>query len=471
MKKLSFVFLFITILLFFTNSALATKGDNVWGWAWSENIGWISFNNCTDPEGTPDGCSGVDYGVKISKESATQGCLSGYAWSENIGWIHFNEGSLPAELEDQTPKDCLAQIVPNGSKLEIKGWAKAVAGGSTESGGWDGWIKLNGPRTEDNLVPYLSKVDSKTNEFRGYAWGSTVLGWVSYNSQEGGGEAYRVLTSYGLNTPPFVTASEMTWSENHCVGGGNINFYFKWKYYDDEDDPMTKYEFKILENGEQKYYKEVIASAQDGAEVGLSMSAIEAGTKILEYGGTYQWAVKVYNENGESSWITSVNNLILPDYPYPDVADNWSFGSSRFTPGTKVSTVNNAQCYNEEEELVNCTWLWTYEAMDPQKGQIASFYDPVVPEPPAEYLPLDPADIKEPLVFFDKAANYKITLKATDGAGKSCEFSRNVTASTLRYLEPDDPTILDLISKAFDYLQAQAQQTLDWVKSLPLIFN
>jgi len=63
--------------------AQAGTGDNVSGWAWSENIGWISFNNTT-------GGGGVNYGVNIGSD----GIFSGYAWSENIGWISFNQSEL-----------------------------------------------------------------------------------------------------------------------------------------------------------------------------------------------------------------------------------------------------------------------------------------------------------------------------------------------------------------------------------------
>jgi len=57
----------------------AGTGDNVSGWAWSESIGWISFNNTS-------GGGATDYGVDVD---STTGVFSGYAWSENIGWINF----------------------------------------------------------------------------------------------------------------------------------------------------------------------------------------------------------------------------------------------------------------------------------------------------------------------------------------------------------------------------------------------
>ena len=97
------------------NFVQAGTGDNVAGFAWSYNVGWISFNSTdcdTDEDGTyegasenggaaPSGCpsSGTvdDYGVKI--DSAT-GNFSGYAWSSNVGWISFDRsdtGNPPSD--------------------------------------------------------------------------------------------------------------------------------------------------------------------------------------------------------------------------------------------------------------------------------------------------------------------------------------------------------------------------------------
>ncbi len=54
---------------------------NLAGWAWSSNIGWISFN-CSN-RGT---CGTVPYAVTID----SSGIFSGWAWNDVIGWISFN---------------------------------------------------------------------------------------------------------------------------------------------------------------------------------------------------------------------------------------------------------------------------------------------------------------------------------------------------------------------------------------------
>ncbi len=141
--------------------AHAGVNDNVSGYAWSSTIGWISLN-CTDP-GT---CATVDYGVKVdTTQSPTAGTMDGYAWSPHIGWISFR-ASDTANCP-QTP--CTPRIdLTTGA---VTGFAKALAG--SPSSGWDGWIRLGGNGFAMN---------PGTGVLTGFAWGSTVVGWVNFNA-------------------------------------------------------------------------------------------------------------------------------------------------------------------------------------------------------------------------------------------------------------------------------------------------
>jgi hypothetical protein len=76
-------------------SVTSTADGILTGWAWSESFGWISFNCktggdsqaniCCSQASPPSPCS--DYGVTVATST---GEFDGYAWSENIGWISFN---------------------------------------------------------------------------------------------------------------------------------------------------------------------------------------------------------------------------------------------------------------------------------------------------------------------------------------------------------------------------------------------
>jgi type II secretory pathway component PulJ len=52
------------------------------GWAWNENIGWLSFN-CSDLAI----CGVSNYAVTIDPDT---GDFSGWAWNDIIGWVSFN---------------------------------------------------------------------------------------------------------------------------------------------------------------------------------------------------------------------------------------------------------------------------------------------------------------------------------------------------------------------------------------------
>jgi len=105
-KKIFLAIIFGSLCLFIIGLAVKVSAGaehNVYGWAWSSNIGWISFNsiNCDSngngqSDGSPVGCpvAGTpmaNYGVDMNYST---GILSGYAWSSNVGWLTFNEADL-----------------------------------------------------------------------------------------------------------------------------------------------------------------------------------------------------------------------------------------------------------------------------------------------------------------------------------------------------------------------------------------
>ena len=150
-------------------SAQAGASDNISGYAWSENVGWISFNSISDG-------SSVDYGVNLD---TTTGNLSGYAWSETVGWIDLDPAApYPEEPNHSAQVDTTNLGTGNAS---ITGWAKVL---SANGNGSDGWIKFTN-----------TYIDSSGN-LHGWAWGSNVVGWISFNSADpgaSGGGDYKVV--------------------------------------------------------------------------------------------------------------------------------------------------------------------------------------------------------------------------------------------------------------------------------------
>lgn len=175
----------------------AAGGNELLGYAWSDNVGWISFSSNNDGA-CPSGDTCATYGINI--ENNTQ--LSGYAWSSNIGWIYFGPSSsadrpisIGAGMLPTGASDAFwAKMVDSGSSGVVKGWARAcsvfISGCSgslrTDLGGWDGWISMSGTNYG---VRYSILSGART--FTGFAWGGgsapsvatspQSLGWIDFN--------------------------------------------------------------------------------------------------------------------------------------------------------------------------------------------------------------------------------------------------------------------------------------------------
>ncbi|MFM2374378.1 MAG: hypothetical protein RLZZ234_373 [Candidatus Parcubacteria bacterium] len=136
------------------------------GYAWSDTIGWISFN-CANTSS----CATSNY--KVVLDTVTNN-LTGYAWSEHVGWIQF--GGLTG---CPGGGDCDAR--KQGG--ELRGWVRVENGdgsGPLPLNGSDGWISLNCANTGTCGTSNFKGLIS-TTEISGYAWGSEVVGWISFN--------------------------------------------------------------------------------------------------------------------------------------------------------------------------------------------------------------------------------------------------------------------------------------------------
>lgn len=154
---LSCAVLIFAVYTFVANRIYAQATDTLSGFAWSSNVGWISFN-CSNQSS----CGVVDYHVDV----AADGTLSGYAWSDHIGWISFN-GS---DTVGCPTSPC--QAVFNRLDRRLEGWARAL---SADGIGWDGWIRLYNPTPAYGVT--INGCD-----YKNFAWGGEVAGWISFDS-------------------------------------------------------------------------------------------------------------------------------------------------------------------------------------------------------------------------------------------------------------------------------------------------
>ena len=366
MSKRLFIFLIIFLLIFgflFFSLRKAEKveagsGDNVYGWAWSDKIGWISFNNTT-------GGGAINYGVHICESDSDPnpdcqalavprtGRLVGYAWSRGttadvggIGWIRFDPvGPYP---EAPNYSACLdlpgaGQACDGIGDYNIGGWARAYRAIAPEGqtlGGWEGWIKLRGVYG-GGAGTYGIKLNQTTKEFEGWAWGGdpdgdseAIIGWISFNGLNTGSPIdYKVKTS--LNFPPYIEAVQLDGDPKYCrvlPKVGQVNF--KWTYKDDDGDWQSQYHLQVATDLGftdlivDSYQSQSISPGGTGTSAVLivpdrstyskCLSGGDYEGRCIEYGNPYYWRVQVQAATGSPNWSGwGGGNFTTDSHPWP----------------------------------------------------------------------------------------------------------------------------------------------------------
>ncbi|MEK7659861.1 MAG: hypothetical protein AAB343_01525 [Patescibacteria group bacterium] len=191
------------LAMFAFQPASAATTDNLSGFAWSETIGWISFNDTDPPTG------GAGYGVKVS----STGVISGYAWAnpedtnagamlspwmatnsitktDNIGWLSFN--SIDTSTCPTAP-NCQAAL--NKSTGQVTGWARFILGSELPNGGW---VRLRGTATTGAVYG----VSVSACQWSGYAW-SDDFGWINFMDSATNGSPYGIVGTGDACVAPY----------------------------------------------------------------------------------------------------------------------------------------------------------------------------------------------------------------------------------------------------------------------------
>jgi PKD repeat protein len=394
MKKKILLLFFIIIFgiiggaIFFSEKSTAGTADNVYGWAWSENIGWISFNNIT-------GGGSVDYGVNID----ATGVFSGYAWSENIGWISFNESDLTGC--PQTP--CRAWVdITSGN---VYGWAKALSADNPQSGGWDGWISLNGSNYGVNI--------DFDGEFHGWAWGSDVVGWISFNcdNPESGDVCsqsdYKVYTTFTFNQPPSASDLRID-GEDYCTSSPEGYVSVSWLYQDTQDDQKS-YRIQIAtDSGFSNIVVDYTAlqtrspGTRGNALIKVKLSP-SAGELEIPYSSTpYYWRIKVQDsEDNWSDWAVASETINTPHHPKPSVDFTWS--PENPAVDEEVQFTDQTVVYGG---AVKQSWYWEFTDGNPSTSTL-----------------------QNPTVSFSSSGDKQVTLTVTDSDAYSCSRDKTVSVT------------------------------------------
>ncbi len=428
MKKIFQIFFVFALSFLFVSNVFAGSTDNVWGYAWSENIGWISFN--CDPDGPgAQTCSGSDYGVNIE----TGGCFKGYAWSENIGWISFDQNQTEAPPSDETSGDCLAEAYQDSGSTKIRGWARVLSGKDSDTDGFDGWIKFNGTNIN------LSIDNSNPREFLGWGWSDVVNGWISFNSKSGGGSnQYAVYTSYESAIAPGKP-------ENFAVSLGaqcSYNLGFSWTYIaPPNNDSQKRIQIEVSQGGTVVHTYESSVSANNGETINIVQNMLPN----LNYNTDYDFRIRTSAQDSGNVWSPWSDMVSFKTHPkYPDV--NFNLSKTDFELEELITLANNSSCDGDD-----CSWQWRIQRReedmgpweDALEGTDYKMGEEVPGDPPIFYDLYD----KSPQLSFSKVYNYGISLAVTDiDLGITCSSDLLETRPQFEEIKDIGPEEIELIN-------------------------
>ncbi len=447
-------------------TARADSEYNVSGFAWSEHLGWISFNsnNCdTDDNGKsngdlgcpPEGTTIANYGVRIN---FTNGNFSGYAWAgggkdhegnpmPTIGYIRFDPPSKDGyPIGDGFPNYSACLDLPNNSsepcngakgEWNITGWARACSvfksncegelNPDEELGGWDGWIKMAGTTQDNN--PYGVWINETTNELHGWAWAgddsndTAIIGWISFNCAEGGASGGDICSTSTYNVsvsqlPPVV--SNLTYSYDNACSQSRIPS-FSWNV---NISPPYDYQIQICKNSgctdsKDPLINEVVENTVSTSWMPNSVTCrsccnTEPYNKI-EFGGVNYFTRVKAQKTGTNNWsgwaeisFTTKNNC------YPFVNFNWSPLLPRIETPVQFCSVGAAEkcatppsdgwsdCYASP-----CQWFWEF----PLDWQFVAGSDAASTNPTGK---------------FTSKGDKNVNLKITDSSGYNCQKSQPI---------------------------------------------
>lgn len=356
-------------LMYFSQSAKADSGGNVSGWAWSENIGWISFN--CENQGS---CGTSNYGVNIDPS----GKFSGYAWSENIGWISFNETT------DCPSAPC--QPTFNKTTGQVSGWARACAGtlngdctGSSRTDGWDGWIHLRG----SNYGVQITGCN-----WDGYAWGSDVVGWIHFR-----GTNYGVTGSGNACQSGPPSANNLSVRQPDYCSSGPAGF-FSWQFTDPDGDSQSAYQVQVYNNSNFSSLE------YDSGKVNSDSQSYATPLGKLSYGNTYFWRLTVWDSKGAaSSWISGPS-FLTPAHAYPEINFSWAPPSP--SQNEEVQFTDRSQVFGGSTKSA---WSWTFQDGDPSSSTD-----------------------QNPTTKFISPGSKTVTLEVTDSSDFTCKDSKTFSA-------------------------------------------
>ncbi len=330
------------------------------GWAWSSDIGFISFNSKDQPVNT------IKYGVDAAETPDGNGwILKGYAWSPNVGWLKFGPQAEYGSGEDTKLASCknamgiiysnpwtntqgtisdatLCQTVmpsKTGSQsLPVYGWARFLytIGGDVSNS----LLALDYSRP-DVQISY----DPVSQQFSGWAKSVDAPGYISFNNNIFPGEmAYAVLgPQFLLNAPQNVEVREST-----CDSVGPVNSISfspvvgATKYFLYTKNGSCTPDFKTLLVDDDQYCTKPTCIVSGGTLI----------THRANNNQDYCYGVVAANNSGEKSLLSTTS------YIGPRNADDCGISLAGIEIASFVAKPSIVNKSDDETAFTECKFEW-----------------------------------------------------------------------------------------------------------------
>lgn len=385
------------------------------GYAWSANMGWISFNCAnlvcannrskacaTDQDcggdSCSDSCASASYNVSMDMDS---GQLSGYAWNSDAGWIYFGPDQdmsaygLGMISSSSAPAAARSWAYADMMTGQVRGWALILSLQDY------GWIRM------DSAPDHGVVFDPGRGVFSGWAWNGNAdnsgMGWVSFNCLDN----YKCAqTPYKVYTQiePSAYADNLRYDPiDGCVQPVR-NHTFRWDYTSGD---TVQAAFSLVVDDNEDFSSPAIYHHEDGYRQFFAMNDDQAGK--LDYGKRYYWQIKVWGENGNATASTTGPYFDTYRHEFPRIVFSWSPQEVRLKQRIVFSDQSVLPANVNKK-----SWLWSAPGAEIEK--------------PEE---------KTTGIIFNKSGDLSVSLKVTDEDEYYCQASAsmNIGASVPKWQE------------------------------------
>lgn len=158
----------------------------LFGWAWNDAVGWISF---CGGQSSADCPGSVSYRVLVN---GATGDFTGYAWNDAVGWISFNCVGLPEHCNGGATQYKVATI-----------WAATSTTGYLDSSTFDTGVSGG---AQINSVSWQGSMPAPADgSFVAFQFAVSNSSGGSWNYQGPDGTANTYYMTYAANSPYIVS--------------------------------------------------------------------------------------------------------------------------------------------------------------------------------------------------------------------------------------------------------------------------